>query len=414
MNHTRRGKGTAMTFDKPIEHITPEMLARLVSNGVPESRTLEYKETLPGPSDDDKREFLADVSAFANGIGGDLIYGGREKRDERGDPTGTLDVFLGVEAPNMDQTIQRLENILRDGIAPRVPGVRFSSVGAFECGPVMVVRVPRSWAGPHMLVFRQSGKFFTRHSGGKHQLDVNELRDAFLSSRSASERAEDLRTTRLGRLIAGGAPASLSSDRLLCIHAIPHSAVFGGATVDLQKAAANSAETLRPIQARGWGPRFNIDGVITIAADGGTKTSSYVQVFRTGVVEIVFSQIYFDPPADMPSAIPGVAAQEVATELKGALERTQKLFRLLDISPPVSLFVSLTGMKNVLLHVSRRLGYGGNAFDRDTIVLPEAMLSNYEEPLWSSLRPVLDALWQAAGLERCFDYSEDGQWMPQP
>jgi hypothetical protein len=29
------------------------------------------------------------------------------------------------------------------------------------------------------------------------------------------------------------------------------------------------------------------------------------------------------------------------------------------------------------------------------------------------LKPILDHLWQAAGLERCFDYDEQGQWSPQ-
>ena len=35
----------------------------LVTNGVPETVTLEYKRDLPGSADADKREFLADVSA---------------------------------------------------------------------------------------------------------------------------------------------------------------------------------------------------------------------------------------------------------------------------------------------------------------------------------------------------------------
>ena len=111
---------------------------------------------------------------------------------------------MGLDVTNLDQAIQRLENVLRDGIAPRIPGIRFLRVGQFERGPALALRVPRSWATPHMVVFQQSGKFFTRHAGGKHQLDINELRDAFFNTRSASERAEDFRTGRLGRVIGGG------------------------------------------------------------------------------------------------------------------------------------------------------------------------------------------------------------------
>jgi len=36
---------------------------------------LDYKRDVPGESDQDKKEFLADISSFANATGGDLIYG---------------------------------------------------------------------------------------------------------------------------------------------------------------------------------------------------------------------------------------------------------------------------------------------------------------------------------------------------
>jgi hypothetical protein len=403
-----------MISDKAIEKITPEDLELLVANGVSESRSLEYKETLPGGTDQEKREFLADVSSFANAIGGDLVFGAREARDESGKPTGTPETVVGLELANTDQAIQRLENVLRDGLAPRISGVRFQTVGRFERGPAIVVRVPRSWAGPHMVAFQQSGKFFTRHSGGKHQLDINELRDSFLNSHSASERAESFRTTRLGRIIGGGAPIQLSSEKVLCIHAIPHGALFGALEIDLQKAATSTGE-LRPIEAQGWGPRFNIDGVISIAAaPRNEKRTGYVQLFRNGIVEIAFSEVYFEPPPDMRTAVAGVGAGHVAQELASAFQRTVSLFRILEVPPPISWFTSLHGMSEVAFHTSQRLARSGSyAFDRDTILLPEIVLMDYAEPVLTTIRPALDALWQAAGLERCLDYTPDGRWAPQ-
>jgi predicted HTH transcriptional regulator len=47
----------------------------------PESRVLEYKADLPGGRDEDKREFLADVTALANTAGGAIIYGVETTRD---------------------------------------------------------------------------------------------------------------------------------------------------------------------------------------------------------------------------------------------------------------------------------------------------------------------------------------------
>lgn len=60
-------------ISKGIEQITEEDLQNLIGNSVSERKTIEYKQTLPGNSDSDKKEFLADVSSFANASSGDLI-----------------------------------------------------------------------------------------------------------------------------------------------------------------------------------------------------------------------------------------------------------------------------------------------------------------------------------------------------
>ena len=48
----------------PFDTISWDDIEALVTSGRPEDRSLEYKEELPGNSDDEKREFLADLSAL--------------------------------------------------------------------------------------------------------------------------------------------------------------------------------------------------------------------------------------------------------------------------------------------------------------------------------------------------------------
>ena len=60
---------------KPLEQIAADHLPALITNAVSEGRTIDYKRELPGNSDGDKKEFLADVSSFANTSGGDLVFG---------------------------------------------------------------------------------------------------------------------------------------------------------------------------------------------------------------------------------------------------------------------------------------------------------------------------------------------------
>lgn len=53
-------------ISKNLSEVVEDDLRSLISNGVNEGRMIEYKRELPGNSDGDKKESLADVSSFAN------------------------------------------------------------------------------------------------------------------------------------------------------------------------------------------------------------------------------------------------------------------------------------------------------------------------------------------------------------
>ncbi|MEW6737390.1 MAG: ATP-binding protein, partial [Acidobacteriota bacterium] len=59
-------------INKPFDQIDKEAIEELIANGVAESKTLDYKEKLPSGNNEGRREFLADISAFANASGGDI------------------------------------------------------------------------------------------------------------------------------------------------------------------------------------------------------------------------------------------------------------------------------------------------------------------------------------------------------
>jgi hypothetical protein len=60
-----------MALSKPLESIKESDPQALVDNQVAEHKTIEHKEALPGNADGDKKEFLVDVSSFANASGCD-------------------------------------------------------------------------------------------------------------------------------------------------------------------------------------------------------------------------------------------------------------------------------------------------------------------------------------------------------
>jgi predicted HTH transcriptional regulator len=74
-------------ISKRLEEIVENDLLGLV--GVPETRQLEFKENIVGNADDEIKEFLKDVSAMANAVGGDIVYGIAEAADQNGNTTAT-------------------------------------------------------------------------------------------------------------------------------------------------------------------------------------------------------------------------------------------------------------------------------------------------------------------------------------
>lgn len=100
-------------INKSIKDIIVEKFKILKDNGVPEGKIIEYKQDLKLFQDNDKKEFLYDVSSFANATGGDLIFGISENRE-----TGLPETLAGISISNFDEEIRKIESLMRDGIVP--------------------------------------------------------------------------------------------------------------------------------------------------------------------------------------------------------------------------------------------------------------------------------------------------------
>ena len=84
-----------MLFNKPLAEIEESDLQVLIDDQVAERKTIEYKQALPGGTDTDKKEFLADVSSFANAAGGNLLFGIEEQ-------AGTPKTLTGIQLVDVD------------------------------------------------------------------------------------------------------------------------------------------------------------------------------------------------------------------------------------------------------------------------------------------------------------------------
>ena len=81
---------------KKFDDIGKEDIELLLAEERTEDRKLDYKADLPDFNDKKKkRKFLALVSSFANTVGGDIIYGISEKR-ENSNNTGVPGEITGI------------------------------------------------------------------------------------------------------------------------------------------------------------------------------------------------------------------------------------------------------------------------------------------------------------------------------
>src|SRR5438094_980336 len=98
--------------------LTASDVDALVANRVGESRVLDFKETLPGTNNEQRKDFLADVTALANTTGGVIVYGIRTERDTAGHDTGIAEAVVGLGQINVDQEVLRLQSMAHDGASP--------------------------------------------------------------------------------------------------------------------------------------------------------------------------------------------------------------------------------------------------------------------------------------------------------
>lgn len=388
---------------KDINQITEEDLLGLIHALVIEGKTIEYKQSLPSNSEADKKEFLADVSSFANASGGDLVYGVIEDKD-----TGEPKALEGLDITNPDSEMQRLDSIIRDGIEPRISSVTIKSVKLSNDKTALIVRVGKSWISPHRVTFKGHDKFYGRSSNGKYPLDVGELRVAFTISETLADRVRKFREDRLLRLVANETPVLFNSNPKVILHLLPVIS-YSPAQIYNIHAIASDPGKMSPMHSMGYDYKYNIDGFITFSGGdrGRTEAYSYVQLYKSGIIEAVDASLIESRPDMLTFSVTELENQTVES-----LKRYLGVLRELRVELPIFVFLTLTGVKGYKVLYGHTYGMPSReAIDRDILLLPEVVIESYDVDVPSVLKHCFDALFNACGLPKSNHYDASGQWI---
>lgn len=394
-----------MSLEKSFDEINEADIKQLLENQVSERKNIEYKLTLPDNKHDSRKEFLADVSSFANTIGGHLLYGIKE---ENGLPIEVI----GIPNNDLDGEILKLENLLRDNIQPRIQGTSIGAINTEAGKSILIVRVPQSWSKPHVVSFQGHWRFYARNSVGKYPLDVMELKSAFLSTNALGERIRNFHFDRLSKIGSDDTPVPLEGKARIIFHLIPYSAFETNLPIS-SLPVNKDIWSLPLIYSSIAGHRYNLDGLLVYNERGNNLSGAYTQIFRNGIIESVSARL-FSSGGDIGDFIPSAVLEE---ELNQALKTCIALYQKLSIFPPAVLLVSLTGVKGYKLAVNQRLDpwrQQGHKIDRDSLFLPEILIEDPTIDSATILRPVFDAVWNSAGWMKSFGYDESGEWGKGP
>jgi hypothetical protein len=382
---------------KPLTGLTPDDIAQLVAERCAEGITIEFKEELPGAGDSAKRDFIADVTAMANTAGGYIVYGIRE---EAGCAVG----ITGVAADDLDKVVVRLQAILDTGTDPKISGVHFRVIVVESSKQVLVVRVPRSWNGPHMLSHQGITRFYGRRVGGNFLLDTAQLQTAFQAAAMARDAAVRFRATRVLSVASGATIVVMDERPKVVLHIAPLVTVGGPATLDIE--AVVRADGLRPMDTELRNPRYNLDGVALVGQGHESKTAhSYVQVFRDWCIEAVSSSLVTPHDDQL-----WLSSGDVEGQLIDKSTTYLEFLASAGIGGPYAVMISILGARGYQIRPASTRRYDSYRLPlpSDEVLLPDVLVESTPSDMAVLLHPTFDVLWNAAGWERCMNYRQDG------
>jgi hypothetical protein len=392
---------------KDINNIVLTDFEALIENEIPEGRSIEYKQALSIANDTEKKEFLADVSSFANSGGGDIIYGVAENGT-----TGIPEKLAGLTFPNLDVTLRQMDNLIRDGITPRINGIVTKTFDLADKTIIIFIRIPKSWNSPHQVILKGSSRFFGRASNGKYPLDIDELRAAFLLTDNTANRIRNFIADRIAMIGAAETPVPLFPNGKIALHVIPVSSFQTSKSYDIQN-PASPIRKIRPLSGGSRTPRFNLEGLITSSMTGLVKDhyDNYAQVFRNGIIETVSAEILFGHMDE--KFIRGSGDINYEKLIVETINEYLDTYHELSIDLPAFIFLSFIDVAGYKLTADNvRSPLHNPSIQKNIFTLPEVMVSSHEEDIPELLKPLFDTVWNACGYTRSYNYDETGKWQP--
>jgi hypothetical protein len=302
-----------------------------------------------------------------------------------------------------------LGQVLDAGLEPRLQGIAFQEVKV-ESGYVLVLRIPASFDGPHRYLFNSHSKFVMRNGTHTSELTYDQLRAAFDRTATLADKTRRFRNDRLQAITDRKTWKPMADGPVCAVHLIPIASMSGRKSIDI-KALYNDYVRFMFSDWGGASRTLNLDGLVV--HPGGNADSgmlAYNQIFRSGAMEALRNGGALIAPEQkyIPSAI-------VSIFIRDAIGRFVESAKHFGFEGPAVVSASLLFVDDYEFALGQsHFRFSRAVADRNHLILPEVWVENIGNvtDIDAIVRPMLDVLWQAFNVERCYAYNEQGVWAP--
>lgn len=393
-----------------------DAIRALVQRGTPESLVLEYKERYPKEAEKKgtNKEIAKDISAFANGAGGQVIIGVAEDKKRKGFPAGAP----GVEAAG--EEAQRIEDVATGAISPKIGPLRVLPVakkGDASRGFV-IVSVPQSISAPHMVVADKDYRYYTRRNLKSEPMREDEVRLLYETRYRALERVDDFLDS-LKRLVWPGGIDAVHSENQVAVELVC-------CPILTRDDRVNPAEPACFKWAEEFADRFRLHYVIDIspfarASAEGIRLDWPDNMYRRGQIlrngalrlETTLKSIEGEREELTPRYIFG---DKVVKLFRFFVENAGKVMQMAEYFGEVRLRFRIMGERKLYLVRSGEWPDNEDKKPWHTWSEPEPLteiattfeLTNIPD---GPARRLADHLWNCFGWRRCYYWDESGNWV---
>ena len=379
---------------KKFREIDEAALTQMCKANWQESGTLDFKMKIPAATAEDRLETAKDICAFANGNGGVIIVGIAQA-------TGGAGTIKPITEENFDQAQRRILQIIESKIEPRLESLQFQEVRVTN-GFVMLVQVPKSYVGPHSHGDKiDSRRFVVREGTQTMDMTFEQLRSSFDRTSSLRQRASTFIHERVSKISgAHGYHPVGSAGPTSVLHIVPISAMTGDMSLDIAALAMDRTKLL-PHGWRDFSTYPNLDGLLKQPYGDG----KYMQLFRTGAVEIV--EACHLPNNDNKLVHAGYLTQFFRLNFDLFLDYLKSF----GITGPAVVCASVVTLQHYKLYAGLNPA-GSGVPDRFHISVPPFWIEDIEavKDTDEVMKPMMDVLWQSFGEIKCAEYDENGKW----